>query len=54
VVAPGSTPRLGTAANRRIAASSVASVAKATNAPCVLALLGFRAAEPPRTPGDNH
>ena len=44
---------LGAAASRRIAASSVASVATATAAPCVLALLGFREAEQHRTTQSN-
>ena len=39
------------AANRRIPASSVARIASAIRAPCVLGLLGFRSADQEPTPG---
>src|SRR5206468_2354329 len=54
VITPASTSTLCPAANRRMPASSVGPVPLGTRPPCVLGLLGFRAAIGHRTYRSNH
>jgi hypothetical protein len=54
MAAPGITAPLVRLQTLRIAASSVAPIAQAIEAPCVLAVLGFRAPERYLTPRGDH